>query len=487
MSPRFPFQSSPIAAPLHVRVVAALGRPVSGQSLAVFRILFGALILIDCWRFVLHDRLWRYWVAPEFHFTYAGFGWVVPLPEPWLQVAWGALALCAVLVMAGLFYRPAIVLLTLLFSYFFLLDKAEYLNHFYLVLLFAALLCVVPAARVWSLDALRRRCGPRTVPYAAIWLMRAQLEIVLIFAGLVKLTPDWLAGEPLGLWLRPQADAFPLGVLFQYDWVLIAASWGTIALHVLGAPLLLWRRTRLAMFATYCVFHLLNANFFNIGIFPWLTMAATLLVFAPDWPSRLAARLGLRPVPEPAPLHASPPARFSSALMVLMAIWGAVQVALPLRSLAFPTEVRWAGDGHRFSWRMRIYDRQAEGYFQVIGQSGQTWTVRPEDWLTPRQSATMLTRADMIHQFANHVGDRWRAAGHGAVKVHAHVLKSLNGRPPQLYVDPAVDLAAVELNLFGPDPWVRPLERTVWGAADNRRQAGAAKSATAGNNPPATP
>ena len=46
--------------------------------------------------------------------------------------------------------RVAIVGLTVSFGYFFLLDKAEYLNHFYLVLLFLILLCMLPAHRCLS-------------------------------------------------------------------------------------------------------------------------------------------------------------------------------------------------------------------------------------------------------------------------------------------------------------------------------------------------
>ncbi len=471
-----------------------LGRPVSGQSLAMFRILFGALILWDCWRFIKYDRLWRYWVAPDFHFTYAGFGWVAPLPEPWLQIAWLTLGASALLVMLGLFYRTAIICLTLLFSYFFLLDKAEYLNHFYLVILFALLLCVLPAARVWSLDALRARPIASTVPFAAVFVLRLQMEIMLIFAGLVKLTPDWLAGEPLGLWLRPQTEDVIFGWLFHYDEMLIAASWGTIALHLLGAPLLMWRRTRLPVFLIYCLFHLLNAQFFNIGIFPWLTMAATLIFFPPDWPSRLASSIGVRPRPPQLHPGSVSAVALSSPALAAILLWAAIQIALPLRSLAFDSEVRWAGDGHRFSWRMRIFDREAEGRFRVVSRSdGTEWLIDPDHHLTPRQAATMLTRADMIHQFANHLARHWRKAGYGEVSVFAEVRKSLNGRPAQLYVDPRVDLAAAAFDLFGTDPWVLPLGRPVWGAADNRAVASAELAASrenaadTGNNLPAAP
>ena len=449
-----------------------LARPVPALSLAVFRIALGAMLVWDCWRFIKYDRVWRYWVAPEFHFTYPGFHWVQPLPEPWIHVAWLAMGVCALLVMLGLFYRIAIVALTVLFSYFFLLDKAEYLNHFYLVILFLILMCFLPAHRAMSLDA---RLFPRArgthVPYGAVFMLRAQMEIMLIYAGLVKLTPDWLAGEPLGMWLRSQADAHWFGFLLHYDWVILAGTWGTVILHVVGAPLLLWERTRLATFCVYCLFHAANALFFNIGIFPWLTILATTIFFAPDWPRQAARWLHTRF--EELPAHVPPPAPAARALpaaaLVAMAGWLAVQIVLPIRAGAFPTEVRWSGDGHRFSWRMRIYDRETDGVF-VVTSGAQSWLVDPRDYLTDRQAWKMMPRSDMVHQFAGHLERVWQEAGHGDVEVRAEIVKSLNGRPMQQFIDPEVDLTAVPLGYLRADPWVLPLDRRVWGVADNRAE-----------------
>lgn len=449
-------------------LAAALSVPVSAQSLAVLRMSVGLLLMIDCWRFIDHGRVARYWAEPEILFHYPGFSWVTPLPQPWLMAAWLGMGVLALFVTLGLFYRVSIVALTLVFAYFFLLERAEYLNHFYLVLLFLALLCVLPAHRAWSVDAWRRPAVAGPVPLGAVWLVKAQVEIVLIFAGLVKLTPDWLAGEPLGLWLRDQADTHLLGFLFGYDWVILSATWGTIALHVLGAPLLLWRRTRLVTFLVYSLFHLANASLFNIGIFPWLTIAASTIFFAPDWPGRLAARVaGVTPA-LPVPPSAALP-RLSQAALAGMALWLAVQIALPLRAGFFGSEVRWSGEGHMFSWRMRIYDRDAAGVFQVSEPGGQTWTVDPESLLAPRQAGKMLVRADMIHQFAQDLEEIWRAAGYPDVAVRATICKSLNGRPAQLYIDPAVDLTAVPYRLFATADWVLPLQIPVWGVADNRR------------------
>jgi hypothetical protein len=453
----------------------ALSQPVSALSLAVFRIALGAVLVWDCWRFIRHDRIERYWIEPDFFFTYPGFHWVAPLPEPWIWVAWLGMGFCALLVMLGLFYRVSIVALTVLFSYFFLLDKTEYLNHFYLVILFLILMCFMPANRALSLDARFFGRGGGTVAYAHVAILRLQMEIMLIYAGLVKLTPDWLAGEPLAMWLRPQADQFVFGFLFHYDWVILVGTWGTVALHVLGAPLLLWHRTRLATFFVYCAFHAANSAFFNIGIFPWLTIAATTIFFAPDWPLRLARWFhGLfEPLPaaEATPAAPGPVRLIPMAALVAMGAWTAVQIVLPIRAGAFPTEVRWSGDGHRFSWRMRIYDRDAEGVF-IVRAGDDVWEVNPRDHLSHRQTWKMLVRSDMVHQFANHLENVWRADGHEDVEVYADIMKSLNGRPMQRFIDPEVDLTAVPLGYLRADAWVLPNAIPVWGVADAGADAG---------------
>ena len=161
-----------------------------------------------------------------------------------------------------------------------------------MVILFAGLLCLLPANRAYSLDALLfPRWRSETVPRWSVWALRTQMEIILIYAGLVKITEDWLKLEPLGTWLRAmrRRRPFGLGELLYYDWVIALGAYGTIVLHLLGAPLLLFKRTRLPTFIVYCVFHSVNAFFFNIGIFPWLTIAATTIFFEPDWPRRFAA------------------------------------------------------------------------------------------------------------------------------------------------------------------------------------------------------
>jgi vitamin K-dependent gamma-carboxylase len=290
--------------------------------------------------------------------------------------------------MVGLFYRVAIWGFVLVFGYFFLLDKAQYLNHNYMVLLYAILLGFAPANRAFSLDA---RWGFVTpTPMIARWpvaAVRLQTEIILIYAGIVKITDDWLRGEPLGMWLRARADEVLFGPLFQYDWVILAGhlgDGGAACARRAAAPV---EEDAARIFLIYCGFHVSNSILFNIGIFPWITIAVTLIFFEPDWPQRLARRvLGvfetLPPMPTPPRVAVPRPGRAP----VLLAVWFAVQLVVPQRQIFFPNLVGWTGDGHRFSWRMRIYDRDAEGVFTVVWpETGERLEIDPREVMSSRR------------------------------------------------------------------------------------------------------
>lgn len=269
------------------RLVDPLIEEVDGSSLAFFRVAFGLIMLVECWRFWVHGWIAQYYIEPEFYFKYHGFAWVEPWPGSGMYWHFALLAALSLLIALGALYRIAAALFFLAFSYVFMLDQARYLNHFYLVVLIAAIMMVVPANRLFAVDAaLAPGLRSATVPGWSVWLFRLQFEVMYIYAGIVKINPDWLRLEPLGMWLA-RRDDFPLiGPLFNEDWVVALASYGSIAIHVVGAPLLLFRRTRSWVMALYFVFHLANHFLFEIGIFPWIAMVGTLMFLEPDWPRR---------------------------------------------------------------------------------------------------------------------------------------------------------------------------------------------------------
>ncbi len=424
-----------------------LGQRVPGHSLAALRILFGTLMLVATIRFASRGWIDELYVQPSFHFTYWGFGFVHPWPAPLLYAHFALLGVAALFVAIGLHYRVAIVSFLVLFGYVELLEVTTYLNPYYAITLFSALLSFVPAANVLSVDAWRARNRgeplDESVPRAAILLLRAQIGVVYFFAGVAKLHPDWLLrAEPLATWLAARSDVPILGPLLAYRFVPHAMSWAG-AIFDLTIPLFLsFRRTRLLSYGIVVAFHVVTWALFPIGLFPWIMMGITPIFFAPDWPLRLARRrAGATTTP------ARPIARLPLAAM---AAWMAIQIAMPLRHHLYRGDVLETEQGFRWSWYVMIVERAGLASFRVVGEDGRVEEVSPSRELTPLQVRMMSTQPDLLLQYAHHLRDE--RAGE-RVRVYADVFVSTNGRPNHRLIDPTVDLAAVEDTVFGYD-WV---------------------------------
>jgi hypothetical protein len=371
------------------------------------------------------------------------------------------LGLLALFIAIGFLYRASTILFFLGFAYIFLLEKARYLNHFYLIVLVSFVMIFIPAATYLSVDAWRKpETRSETAPLWALWLLRAQIGIAYFFGGIAKINGDWLRGEPMRMWLADRTD-FPLiGPLFTHEWMVYLFSYGGLLLDLAIVPLLLNRKTRLYAFIAAFLFHLLNSALFTIGIFPWFMLAGTLLFFDPSWPRGVGEWVRGRRAGRGDDGTTGGEEREERSLgvgVVLGVAYIVLQVVVPMRHLLYPGDVNWTEEGHRFSWHMKLRSKEGSGEFTARDPAtGESWRVRPEHYLTEWQIDEMLTRPDMIRQFCRHVADVELQKKGRRVEVRARVRATLNGRPEQLLVDPNVDLAAVEPSLLH-DEWILPL------------------------------
>jgi hypothetical protein len=464
------------------RMWAALFKPVDIAFLVFFRILFGGIILWESYRYFTYGWIGRYFVEPAVNFTYYGFSWVKPWPGRGMYIHFFVLGVAAACVMLGLLYRIAAPILFLAFTYAFLLDQTRYLNHFYLVCLISFLMCFLPAERAFSVDALlRRKIRSDVVPAWTLWLLRAQVGIPFFFGGIAKLNSDWIqGGEPMRTWLRPLAQASGSNI-FAADWVVYGFVIGGLLLDLFVVPLLLWRRTRPYAFAAAIVFNLINAVIFDIGIFPWLMLGALLIFFPPNLMRRFAQ--ALKPAESPGALPPKPTLRSDTIVQAsryqtlltwqkvvagLLAAYLVAQLFLPLRHYLYPGNVSWTEEGHNFSWHMKLRTKDGEAVFNVTHPpTGQVWIIKPEDYLQTHQLTKMITKPDLILQFSHYLAEEKRREGYEKVEVRARVMVSLNGRQPQLLIDPNVDLAQQKVSLL-PANWIVPLT-TPLEARDRRR------------------
>lgn len=454
-----------------------LFEPVDIASLVFFRIAFGVVIIYEVWLQFSRGWIKLDYIDPDYHFSYYGFGWVQQWPGNGMYFHFLALGVMGACIALGLWYRIATVLFFLGFTYVFLLDQALYLNHFYLIVLVSFLMIFIPAHRSFSLDALLRPgIRSRTAPAWALWILAAQMGIVYFYGGLAKLNGDWLRGEPMRRWLARDTDFPVIGPLFTEEWMVYLFSYGGLLFDLLIVPFLLWRRTRLVAFAFALVFHLTNAQLFDIGIFPWFAIAATTLFLPPSWPRKSVGFLrGLRrssrrpaseseerePREEDAP---AAPTQLGARQWIVVSLLGAflaVQLLVPLRHFLYPGNVNWTQEGHRFSWHMMLRTTKGVATFHATDpESGRTWTIDPMDHLSVRQTIHVVMYPDMALQFSHGLADSFRAEGYEQIEVRANVVASLNGRESQHLIDPTVDLAAQPRTL-APSTWILPLEKPL--------------------------
>lgn len=427
-------------------------RQVDIASLAAFRIIFGAVMFAGIVRFLATGWIEKMYGEPSWFFSYPGFSWVRPWSMPLMYVHYSLLALLALAIAVGLWHRLACAFFAIGFAYTQLIDVTNYLNHHYLVVLLAVELALLPASGLWSVDARRNPSLRRnSVPAWLVWLLRFQIGVVYVFAGLAKAKADWLLhGQPLNLWLTARTDTPLIGRFFADPAVALAMSWAGFLFDTTIVVWLSWRRTRLPAYAALIVFHGLTGYLFNIGMFPLIMTSSALIFFDPSWPRRLLRR------PTPAVVaRAQPPSRIA---LYAIAVHVASQIALPLRHVLYPGDVLWNEDGMRFAWHVMIREKHGSVMFVARFADGRELQVPPNNYLTWRQEREMSGQPDLVLQLARHIGSELHAKGYRDFALHAITRVSLNGRVPIAMIDPAVDLLSVRD--IGARDWVLPAPTT---------------------------
>lgn len=411
-------------------------QPVDIASLVAFRALFGLVMVTALTRFMLRGWVQQLLVEPQVHFTFEAFPGVRPWPSPLMHLHCALLIVAALGIALGCAYRLCSVSFLVGFTYLELIDKSLYLNHYYLVSLLAALLCVLPAGRAFSVDAWRDpRRALSSVPAWGLWAVRFQVAVVYFFAGVAKLNHDWLfEAQPLRIWLAARSDWPVVGGLLARPETAFIASWLGAAFDLTIVSLLLAKRTRGVGFVLVVAFHALTAALFPIGIFPWLMTAAATLLLSPSWPRRWIQRFAAsRP-------RSAEPWRPRAWLPTLVALHCAIQLLLPLRQHWSGSPSAWSGQGFNFAWNVMVAEKAGAVSFRAVDRrSGDSVRVEPRVFLARFQEVAMAQDPDMVRQGALFVAERFRRQGRD-VAVYADAFASLNGRPARALVDPHVDL-----------------------------------------------
>lgn len=418
-------------------------------SLALFRLLFGAVMLLSIIRFWAYGWIEKFYLTPSFHFHYGWFPYV-EVPGNWTYLIFLICGLSTLGVTLGFKYRLSIVLFFCSFTFIELLDKTTYLNHYYLVSVLSFILIWLPTHCTYSIDAWRdESIRSEFVPAWQVNILKLMLAIVYIYAGLAKLNSDWMLNAmPLALWLPSKFSIPVIGSWLSETWVHYFFSW-TGALYDLSIVfLLMWRRTRGLAFVLVVVFHLLTRVLFPIGVFPYIMICCSTIflgaafhrkVLVTIWPNYWGKARDF----ENNRTYSDDSIVRMGKLILL--VFMAVQFVLPLRHLIYSGNSFWTERGYRYSWRVMLMDKTGYANFKIVdGQTQKFFYVQNDDFLSSFQEEQMATQPDFILEYGKYLGNHFRSQGHQNVEVYVESNVALNGRRNQVFISPEANLMELD-------------------------------------------
>lgn len=413
--------------------------------LVCFRIILGIVLFASISRFILKGWIEELYLNPRFHFTYYGFDWVEVPKASDLYTIYIIMLVACVGIIVGLFYRLFMLLFFLLFTYTELIEKALYLNHYYFVSLLTAVLIFLPLNRNASLDAkLFPKHRLEKVPRWTIFSIQLLLAFVYFFAGIAKLEADWLLNaQPLRIWLGSKSDMPLIGGLLESTVFAYLMSWAG-AIYDLSIAFLLWyNRTRILAYLTVIFFHLFTYLLFNIGMFPFIMIGATLIFFPHSTFKRFEFLL--------AKANASYKQHLFRVITLkfVLILFFIIQFLLPFRHYCYAGNVLWTEEGFRFSWRVMLVEKAGHIEYRIKNpKTNQSIIVYPQDYLEPWQLKQMSFQADMILEYAHVLRDRYEGLWSVEPEVYADCFVSYNGHPSRRYIQDDANLAKVEWSLW---------------------------------------
>lgn len=428
---------------------AWLAEPADIRPLVCFRMLFGLLMAIHCFYALNSGSVYHKFVEPPFTFNYIGFNWLQPLPGNGMYYFYGLMGIAALLVLLGAAFRLSSFAFALLWTLQYGMQKVDYNNHYYLILLLSWLLFLSPANRLLSVDAwLRPSLRSHQCNRFWHWLFLFQTTLLYVFAALNKLDPDWVSGRFLRIQFSRFGEEALLGPLYHQHWFPVFIAYAGILFDLCIIPALLWKRSRTTALLLSVLFHAFNAYTFRIGIFPFLAFGLSVFFLDAGWFDKISS---------PQKTVSAPAPSFTTGKFYLLLVYVLIQLLLPLRYWIYPGNVYWTDEGYRLSWKMMLRTKSGTVRFKVKEQTtGNIYYIDPRNELSAYHCLWLAGSPDMIWQYAQRIKHRANKGSGEKITVYAISSVSLNRYPPQPLVDSTVDLANTQWNYWKHQAWIQP-------------------------------
>ena len=426
-----------------------LFKAIDNSPLVVFRIFFGFLVACESFGAILTGWVKRVLIDPQVTFSFIGFEWLKPLPGFGMYFYFIAMGVFGLAIMLGYRYRIAIISYTILWAGVYFMQKTAYNNHYYLLLLISFLMIFLPSNSYASLDVRQNRIKEEnTMPYWISLLFIIQVAIVYVFASIAKFYPDWLDGTFTRNLLADSTNVITLKKLFLQKWFYLFIAYMGIIFDLLIVPLLLFKKTRMLALLASLTFHLFNAIFLEIGIFPFFALTFALFFYEPE--TIRSVFLRRKTSIETDNGHSN---YYGKKIVYFLIIpYLIIQLLLPLRHHFIEGDVLWTEEGHRLSWRMML--RERNGFIHIRIKDLKTGEESLYDYrknLTDKQIQNLATKPDFIWQYCQYIKEEFNGKD---IAIFINCKNSINRKEYKTLIDPKFDMAKAKWDYFRHNEWL---------------------------------
>ncbi|MBL4862655.1 MAG: HTTM domain-containing protein [Crocinitomicaceae bacterium] len=444
----------------------SLFKEVNPASLGLFRILVGTVLFVQTFWFIKTDFLSENIYKPVLHFKFYFFHFLNPLPESAMKLMMLGMLASAFLITIGKWFKYACAFFCFSFTYFWLLDKGYFNNHYYFISLLTFLLMFTNADS-WGALSKKTRQIKASILYWQVFVLKVQICIVFFIAGINKLNPYWLFEfQPMKHILETKAEIDGYAWL-NSEFYFALFSWFGLVFDISICFLLWFKKTRKFAVVFYVVFNLINFWLFHtigeIGFFPFLLLACVVIFFSPE---KIGQKFGWyrgdkgggdkRNLDDVS--LGSERKKKQGIVFFGVVSYIVFQLIFPFRHLLYEDHVDWTGEGQRFSWRMKIMFKDSDIHFYLIEEgSNQRREVNIGHFLTQKQYTNIVYYPDLIPEVAKYIKEEGVRRGMHNPKVVADFKIGFMGSEQQYLVDPETDLSKLEIHPFEHSTWIRPL------------------------------
>lgn len=446
-----------------------LFRKVDNSPLVIFRIIFGLLIVAECWGAIFTGWVQTNFVDPQLTFSFIGLEWTSVLLGQNMVYLYVVMGFLGWFITFGFAYRFSTIVFAMLWTLTYLMQKTSYNNHYYLFMLVSWMMTIIPAHQFLSVDALlfpkiKRLTCRNWVPT----LLIIQLLIVYSFAAVAKIYPDWFNGVFLQMKFKEYGDILLLDynlnglakIISSLEFAQVFA-WGGFLFDLLIIPAMLLDRTRGIAFKCAVFFHIFNSAVFGIGIFPFFALAMMIFFYNPKKIQEIVFPKKSFMMDRSSDDNLLTTRRvLFTYLMWMYVLW---QVYLPIRHYFIPGDVFWTEEGHRLSWRMMLRNKAGSAQFYISkpdpvnkGKFLPRESIDVYQYLTYKQASKMFFSPDMMWQFARFVKKDYESKGISDVKIFVDAKVSVNGSEYYQFTNPNYNLAYTTWSYFGHQKWILP-------------------------------